>query len=149
MFRRLWSASYPFDSLPAYLLISRCRTTPIRRRRPDDVISRYSRSLPFTTPSKALMISWLLSKKRVLRNSRWGVALTSSPHLNSGVQGRLHWGQYLTPQFTALKEHDPEYYASISAFKKITEIFDPDRMMWNEFMNNTIFSVVWLIQRVS
>lgn len=60
------------------------------------------------------------------------------------IQGRLHWGQYLTPSFTALqyKEHDSEFFKSISEFKKIAEKFDPDRIMWNDFMNQTIWSVV-------
>jgi FAD/FMN-containing dehydrogenase len=60
------------------------------------------------------------------------------------VQGRLHWGQYLTPPFTALQynQHDPEYFESISSFKKIAEQFDPDRIMWNDFMNYTIWSAV-------
>ena len=67
--------------------------------------------------------------------------LTSDP---VDVQGRLHWGQYLNPTFTALKykERDPDYYASISAWKKIAQKFDPDRLMWNEFMDTTIFSKV-------
>jgi hypothetical protein len=58
------------------------------------------------------------------------------------VQGRLHWGQYLTPSFTAAhyKTSDPEYYESISEFKKIAEKFDPDRMMWNDFMKQAIWS---------
>jgi hypothetical protein len=35
----------------------------------------------------------------------------------------------MTPSFTALqyKEHDSEFFESISEFKKIVEKFDPDR----------------------
>ena len=60
------------------------------------------------------------------------------------LQGRLHCGEYFTPSFTALlyKDHDPEFFASISSFKKIAEKFDPDHRMWNEFMDRTIWSVV-------
>ena len=60
------------------------------------------------------------------------------------VQGRLHWGQYLTPSFTALqyKEHDYEFFESISEFKKIAKMFDPDGIMVNNFMEQTILSVV-------
>jgi hypothetical protein len=60
------------------------------------------------------------------------------------VQGRLHWGQYLTPSFTAAKykKQDREFYDSIKAFKKIAEKFDPNRMMWNDFMKSVIWSAV-------
>jgi len=62
----------------------------------------------------------------------------------SKFQGRLHWGQYFTPPFTAIqyKEHDPEYYASIAAFKKISAKFDPGRMMSNAFLDRVIYGVV-------
>jgi hypothetical protein len=57
------------------------------------------------------------------------------------IQGRLHWGQYITPSFTTkqYKAKDADFYASIS-FKAVAESFDPGRMMGNKFLNQ----VIWL-----
>jgi hypothetical protein len=56
-------------------------------------------------------------------------------------QGRLHWGQYITPSFTTLqyKPNDPEFFASISAFRSVAESFDPGHLMANEFLNKLIW----------
>ena len=61
-----------------------------------------------------------------------------------GAGSLLSMSSMLTPSFTALKykEHDAEFLASISEFKKIVKNFDPDRIMWNDFMDQTIWSVV-------
>jgi hypothetical protein len=60
------------------------------------------------------------------------------------IQGRLHWGQYITPSFTAdqYKAKDPDFYASIASFKAVAESFDPGRMMGNNFLNQVIWE--WL-----
>ena len=84
-------------------------------------------------------------KSEVSKNIRCGLTpFLVANALTLMLQGRLHWGEYFTPSFTALlyKEHDPEFFASISSFKKIAEKFDPDHRMWNEFMDRTIWSVV-------
>jgi hypothetical protein len=63
-------------------------------------------------------------------------------------QGRLHWGQYITPSFTTLQyqPHDPDFYASIVSFKAVAEKFDPGHMMSNHFLNKVIWLVtdIWL-----
>jgi hypothetical protein len=58
------------------------------------------------------------------------------------IQGRLHWGQYITPSFTTdqYKAKDADFYASITSFKAVAESFDPGRMMGNKFLNQ----VIWL-----
>lgn len=62
------------------------------------------------------------------------------------VQGRLHWGQYITPEFTTLqyKPGDADYYASITSFKAVAEKFDPGHMMANTFLNK----VIWLVDGI-
>jgi hypothetical protein len=69
----------------------------------------------------------------------------SKPHSEQSIkkfQGRLHWGQYITPSFTTkqYKAKDADFYASIASFKAVAESFDPGRMMGNKFLNQ----VIWL-----
>jgi hypothetical protein len=65
--------------------------------------------------------------------------LISHPYF---TQGRLHWGQYITPTFTSLqyKPKDAEFYASIESFRAVAEKFDPEHMFANSFLNK----VIWL-----
>jgi FAD/FMN-containing dehydrogenase len=59
----------------------------------------------------------------------------------NNFQGRLHWGQYITPSFTTLqyKPDDSEFFSSISAFRSVAERFDPGHLMANEFLNKLIW----------
>jgi len=91
---------------------------------------------------KGPLITNISDRFQVRTISRWNIHFCS--HLTSCLlTGCLHWGQYLMPSFTALqyKEHDSEFVES-SEFKKIAENFDPDQLMWNDSMNQTIWSVV-------
>ena len=58
------------------------------------------------------------------------------------TQGRLHWGQYITPVFTTLQyqPYDPDFYASIVSFKDVAKKYDPGHITANRFLNR----VIWL-----
>lgn len=74
-----------------------------------------------------------------VRNSFDLLTFLAYPHF----QGRLHWGQYITPSFTSLQyqPHDPDFYASIASFRAVAEKFDPGHLMANNFLNK----VIWLV----
>lgn len=71
------------------------------------------------------------------------IARPNSEQSINNFQGRLHWGQYITPSFTILQyqPRDPDFYASITSFKAVAEKFDPGHIMANSFLNKAI----WLV----
>jgi hypothetical protein len=90
------------------------------------------------------MISWHRSRSRASINSRcakfFAVHTPIPSFFSLLIQGRLHWGQYLTPSFSTLqyKPHDPDFFANIQEFKSIAEKFDPGHLMANGFLNSLI-----------